>query len=242
MGRSHLTDDERFRVRVLRHDANFTIPRIAEITGYGNRQIRNALKSPTVAKRSGRPATLNPAREAELVRFVTASKENRSMSYANIAKALFEGEHGEFTVRSTLRRLGFQRSGPMLKQVVKDGEKSRVEDGPAGVAPVEITTAAATADAAATEGPMEDVRSTGPAAPRREDSATEDESMTEDESPSEGQGTAESQAVVEVQDRRGSRAPTEERVTAPASAAINATVETPDEAPKTAQTEGDDRR
>ena len=81
MGRPHLTDDDRLRVRVLRNDAKFTFSRIAEITGYGARQIRNALKSATVAKRSGRPCALSTAQEGELVRFVTASKENRSLTY-----------------------------------------------------------------------------------------------------------------------------------------------------------------
>ena len=225
MGRPHLTDDERLRVRVLRHDANFTLARISEITGYGDRQIRNALKSATVGKRSGRPKALSAAQEAELVRFVTASKENRSMTYAEIGKSLFDGAHGEYAIRNTLRRLGFKRSGPILKQVTRENEKTRGGAGPAGGAPQGEGDAVAegTGDA---EAPMEGV--TG-AVPEGDDSATDEEMVMEDEALAEGQSRGETRtslaapAEVPAGAPTESRPPVEERL---ASAVVTAVSET----------------
>lgn len=233
MGRPHLTDDERLRVRVLRNDANFTFSRIAQITGYGERQIRNALKSPTVGKRSGRPTALNPAQEAELVRFVTASKENRSMTYADIGKAMFDGAHGEYAIRNTLRRLGFKRSGPVLKQVTRESEKTRGEAGPAAGAGAAGVAERATAAA----GPMEGVSSTEPVPARVDDSVDGDEMITEDEGRAmvqargEGESHTESQAhgwnpahgvgEGQAEGQAAGQASAEERVSTAVAAAVN---------------------
>ena len=198
MGRPHLTDDERLRVRVLRHDANFTFARISQITGYGERQIRNALKSPTVGKRSGRPTALSPAQEAELVRFVTASKENRSMTYADIGKALFDGAHGEYAIRNTLRRLGFKRSGPVLKQMTREGEKTRGDVAPAAGASLGRGTGIVGA-ATVVAGPMEGVGSTKPGATRADNSADDDEMITDDEGHAGVQARGEGESHTESQ-------------------------------------------
>lgn len=181
MGRPHLTDNERLRVRVLRHDANFTFARISQITGYGERQIRNALKSPTVGKRSGRPTALSPVQEAELVRFVTASKENRSMTYADIGKALFDGAHGEYAIRNTLRRLGFKRSGPVLKQTTH--ECDTVARGLASLAADAGLVGGSGAPESATPATssMEGVTGMKPRATGPEDCAEDEEMITEDE-------------------------------------------------------------
>ncbi|XDG05052.1 hypothetical protein ABKA04_004667 [Annulohypoxylon sp. FPYF3050] len=53
----HLTELERYRIRVLYFDAKFTYPRIKQVTGYSVSQIRTAVHAQTaaVAPRSGRP-------------------------------------------------------------------------------------------------------------------------------------------------------------------------------------------
>lgn len=173
MGRAHLTDDERLRVRVLRLDAGWTFSRIEQVTGYGARQIRNAMRSGTVGKRSGRPTALSPEQEAELIRFVTANKDNRSMSYANIAKAVLGGQFGEYAIRNTLRRNGFKRSGPVLKQVVSHKEEGTpVEErvSVAGAPPVGAQPAG---------GPMEGVTAAEPGV--GDEYPSDDEMLTEDE-------------------------------------------------------------
>ncbi|SPO03504.1 uncharacterized protein DNG_06187 [Cephalotrichum gorgonifer] len=119
--------EKRARVRTLRYDANFSYVRIEQITGYGTAQIRNALKSPTVGKRSGRPTVLSQQQEEELVRFVTASTANRSLSYQNLAKTIFEGAYGETAIRNTLLRHGFKRSGKLLKQMGAVSDKPRTQ-------------------------------------------------------------------------------------------------------------------
>ncbi|KAI1088593.1 hypothetical protein F5B19DRAFT_420841 [Rostrohypoxylon terebratum] len=58
----HLTEMERYRIRVLYFDAKFTYPRIKAITGYSISQIRTAVRAQTaaVAPRSGRPKRGGP--------------------------------------------------------------------------------------------------------------------------------------------------------------------------------------
>ncbi|KAI0895231.1 hypothetical protein F4806DRAFT_93270 [Annulohypoxylon nitens] len=53
----HLTELERYRIRVLYFDAKFTYPRIKQVTGYSISQIRTAVHAQTaaVAPRPGRP-------------------------------------------------------------------------------------------------------------------------------------------------------------------------------------------
>ena len=182
MGRPHLTDDERLRVRVLRLDAGWTFTRIEQVTGYGARQIRNAMRSGTVGKRSGRPTALSPEQEAELIRFVTANKDNRSMSFANIAKAVLGGQFGEYAIRNTLRRNGFKRSGPVLKQMPREREEATPVEEPvsvAGAPPVGAHPVGAAVVSAA-GGSMEGVTRTEPGGPR-EEYPTDDEMLTEDE-------------------------------------------------------------
>lgn len=188
MGRAHLTDDERLRVRVLRLDAGWTFSRIAQVTGYGATQVRNAMRSGTVAKRSGRPTAMTPEQEAELIRFVTASRERRSMSYAGIAEAALGGQFGDYAVRNALRRHGFKRSGPVLRQAVREegtpvGERISV----AGAPPVGALPAG---------GAMEGVTGTEPGP--GEESPSDDEMLTDDEGAGEqapGEGGAFSAGV-----------------------------------------------
>lgn len=182
MGRAHLTDDERLRVRVLRLDAGWTFSRIAQVTGYGATQVRNAMRSGTVAKRSGRPTAMTPEQEAELVRFVTASRGRRSMSYAGIAEAVLGGQFGDYAIRNALRRHGFKRSGPVLRQAVREegtpaGERVSVAGAPPVGAPA----------AGGPGGPMEGVAG--------EESPSDDEMLTDDEGAGEqapGEGGASS--------------------------------------------------
>lgn len=210
MGRPHLTEDDRLRVRVLRNDANFTFRRIAEITGYGERQIRNALKSPTVGKRSGRPAALSPQQQAELVCFVTASRENRSLTYAEIARALFDGVHGEYAIRNTLRRMGFKRSGPVLKQV-REGER-RAGGAAAGHA----------VDVSAEAGAGED-DSDGDEVMSGDEGHAEGQVRREEQAPAADQAHREKQPPAVDQARREEQTPAEKRIATAVAAAVNGT-------------------
>jgi len=57
MGRQHLTEVERLRVRVLFFDACFTKRRISEVTGYSAHQVKTAIKEGARPRpRPGRPS------------------------------------------------------------------------------------------------------------------------------------------------------------------------------------------
>ncbi|KEZ41901.1 hypothetical protein SAPIO_CDS6597 [Scedosporium apiospermum] len=110
-GTRHLTDRERYRVRVLFFDGHKTRAEIASITGYTPRQITNAIRHETVAPRTGRPPSLTPAQQERLDSFVSESVENSRMTYQKISQTLFDGQVSESAIRNTLHRLGYRRNG-----------------------------------------------------------------------------------------------------------------------------------
>ena len=89
------------------------------------RQITYTLKESTRAtpkKKSGRPPILAQAQVEELVEFVCASKQNRRMSFTQLAEALDFGVKKD-TIRSTLLGEGFYRRLAMRKPPIS--EKNR---------------------------------------------------------------------------------------------------------------------
>ncbi|KAK7913818.1 hypothetical protein PG985_011521 [Apiospora marii] len=104
-----LTQQDHDRINLLYRDALRTRKEIEALTGFTESQIKRALATRAVGRGTGRPPKLSPAQEDELVAYVTASPEQQSMSYLELARALFGRSFGEYAIRSTLRRRGFCR-------------------------------------------------------------------------------------------------------------------------------------
>jgi hypothetical protein len=68
-GTKQLTTDQRQRVRTLYFDAALSQANIQRITGYTKAQIRTAIRArdATAGRSTGRPRTLTPEQEEELV-------------------------------------------------------------------------------------------------------------------------------------------------------------------------------
>ena len=122
----HLTIEERQRVRTLYFDAHFSPTQIATITGYTLSQIRYTCRagSATVAIRSGRPAVLNDDEVERILSYIKGSKEGRQASFLKISQIVFNGNYGQYAIRSTLRRLGYKRYVARRKPAIS--EKNRL--------------------------------------------------------------------------------------------------------------------
>ncbi|RYC61552.1 hypothetical protein CHU98_g4659 [Xylaria longipes] len=130
-GSQHLTDEERFRVRVLHDDARMSMAQICRITGYSKSQVRRAMTAVQgPRKRKGPPPAIGPAEEAELVRFINASRRNRFLSWKKVAEEFSNGAYGEKSIRNALERLGYRRdaTGQYMTTLAKarpDGNETR---------------------------------------------------------------------------------------------------------------------
>lgn len=121
-GTKHTTTADRTRIRTLILEANWTKKRV-ETLGYSRNQIRLALRSLEPQRGRGRKGKLSEAEQAELIEYITSSKAGRRASFLALSQTLFNGQHGEFTIRSTLRRLGYTRHIAIRKPVIT--EKTR---------------------------------------------------------------------------------------------------------------------
>lgn len=110
-GTKQLTTAERQRIRTLYFDGNCSQAFIHERTGYSKHQIRTAIRADdaTAGRSSGRPRTLTPEQEVELVEFITASKRNRRMGFLELSTIIFNGIFGMWLIKNALYRLGFRR-------------------------------------------------------------------------------------------------------------------------------------
>lgn len=110
-GTKQLTTEERQRVRVLYFDASKSQAEIHSITGYTKAQIRTAIRArdATAGRSTGRPRTLTPEQEAELVQYVTSSKKTRRMGFLELSTIIFAGIFGVWVIKHALYRLGFRR-------------------------------------------------------------------------------------------------------------------------------------
>jgi transposase len=109
-GTQYLLDDEISRIRILYTDAGFKVSEIVKITSYSKNQVHRAIFAPQGPRqRKGPFPALSLAEEAELVRFITGSKQNRQMPWSNISTLLFNGKYGNKAIRSAFRRLGYKR-------------------------------------------------------------------------------------------------------------------------------------
>ncbi|KAK7983179.1 hypothetical protein PG989_010581 [Apiospora arundinis] len=104
-----LTQKDHDRINILYRDALRTRKEIEAITGFTESQIKRALSTKFVSRGTGRPPKLTKAQEDELIAYVTANKEQQSMSYLELSQELFGHSFGEYAIRSTLRRRGFCR-------------------------------------------------------------------------------------------------------------------------------------
>src|SRR6187399_2450666 len=95
-GTKQLTTEERQRVRVLYFDASKSQAEIHSITGYTKAQIRTAIRADdaTVGRRTGRPRTLTPEQEDELVQYVVSCKKARRMGFLELSMNIFAGAYG----------------------------------------------------------------------------------------------------------------------------------------------------
>jgi len=104
-----LTQKDHDRINILYRDALRTRKEIEAITGFTESQIKRALSTKFVSRGTGRPPKLTKEQEDELIAYVTANKEQQSMSYLELSQELFGHSFGEYAIRSTLRRRGFCR-------------------------------------------------------------------------------------------------------------------------------------
>lgn len=109
---SQLTAEERTRVHTLYHDAGFTKTQIHHRTGYSISQIKRAIQNPIPQfNKRGRMQTLTQHEQDLLVQHVTKSNQGRKASWAELAKnseSIIGRPVGLYTIRSTMRRLGFK--------------------------------------------------------------------------------------------------------------------------------------
>ncbi|KAK6829879.1 hypothetical protein PG987_010463 [Apiospora arundinis] len=75
-----LTQKDHDRINILYRDALRTRKEIEAITGFTESQIKRALSTKFVSRGTGRPPKLTKAQEDELIAYVTANKEQQSMS------------------------------------------------------------------------------------------------------------------------------------------------------------------
>ncbi|KAH6856317.1 hypothetical protein B0I37DRAFT_73389 [Chaetomium sp. MPI-CAGE-AT-0009] len=110
-GTKQLTTEQRQRVRTLYFDATLSQADIHRITGYTKAQIRTAIRTPdaTAGRSTGRPRSLTPAQEEELVQYVTSSRKTRRMGLLELSTIIFTGVFGLWVIKHTLYRLGFRR-------------------------------------------------------------------------------------------------------------------------------------
>lgn len=102
------TRDDRIRITTLR-DAGLTYEQISKQLGLTAHQVQYAVKQPiTPKKRSGRPATLSQEEVDRIIKWMTASEENRNTSWMKIP-AILELDVGYYAVRNALRKAGFRR-------------------------------------------------------------------------------------------------------------------------------------
>ena len=114
------TEPDRLRIRALAFESHLTARQISAQTGFTPRQVRKAMVSLKPGERSGRKPTLSDAEQSELIDFIGSSLKARRMTYLELSQSLFQGRHGEFAIRATLRRLGYKRCiarrKPLLSQ------------------------------------------------------------------------------------------------------------------------------
>lgn len=122
-GVKQLTQADHTRIRTLFFDANLSVSEIQSRTGLTKAQIRHAVRNKELKKRPGRPRLLTPEQEEELVEFVTASKENRRMSFLQLSTVLFNAIFGIWAIKHALYRLGFRRR--IARQKPPLSEKNR---------------------------------------------------------------------------------------------------------------------
>jgi hypothetical protein len=71
--------------------------------------MREAEQS-TSKKRRGRPPLLSSEQTAELIAYISQSRETRQMSYQYLATVVFTNWNvGEYAIRNTLRKAGYKR-------------------------------------------------------------------------------------------------------------------------------------
>lgn len=110
MGKAKITDIQRMRIRTLAEHAGLSKTQIADAIGLSFSQVKRALRrSSEPRKKSGRRPLLSDEQAAELIAFVSSSKEGRRMSFLTLSVTLFDGQFGEYAIRSTLRRFGYNR-------------------------------------------------------------------------------------------------------------------------------------
>ena len=124
MGRPQLQEVDRRRIRTLILEAKCTYSKVKELTGFSTKQIRNALKSPTPARRPGRPPVMTSDEVDKLISYISASRANRRRTYLELSIFLFNQKYGESAIRSTLRRLGYKRYIALRKPPIS--EKNRL--------------------------------------------------------------------------------------------------------------------
>ncbi|KAL1867162.1 hypothetical protein VTK73DRAFT_4295 [Phialemonium thermophilum] len=110
-GTKQLTQEQRQRVRTLFFDAKLTKAHIQSITGYTPHQIRYAIRSENTmpGSRTGRPRSMSPLQEEELIKYVCASKDHRRMSFLQLSTTVLDGAFSIWAIKNALYRYGFRR-------------------------------------------------------------------------------------------------------------------------------------
>ncbi len=121
----HMTRDERLRAQTLR-DAGWRIRRIADHMGKSYYQIRYACHHCLTPHkdRKGRRKKLNDKQIAELIRFVTASRANRRLSWRSLPRAL-GWNVSEATIRRALHAAAFRRCRALTKLPISEKNRKR---------------------------------------------------------------------------------------------------------------------
>lgn len=123
----HLTEPDRIRVRALYTDAGLGPTAIARRTGFTVGQVKHIIRaqSTAVKHRSGRPRELNVDQEAYLIEYITSSKQGRRATFLKLSCILFNAVFGVYAIRSTLRRLNFQRRVARRKPPISKASRQR---------------------------------------------------------------------------------------------------------------------
>jgi transposase len=84
-----LTRSQRIRCRALRFDAGWKQSSIARQLHFTARQVETACHKATPTKRSGRPLSLSTLQVNELITWISLSRQNRRMTYLEIATTIY---------------------------------------------------------------------------------------------------------------------------------------------------------
>lgn len=122
---SHLSPDQRRRIRTLRYDAGLSYGRIVTITGATKRAVQSICTTPSTPKKApGRLRILTAPLRCELQAIIENDTQARRMTYDELSAKLQLSASAR-TMRRTMQDLGYIRAIARAKPFLNDTAKAK---------------------------------------------------------------------------------------------------------------------